>query len=209
LFFLKGLWFSMTHDGGAAGAELREVAQKVLRTLEDWDDAEERYHAAKPDGRAWADNPSSIGAGLVRSQIEGAQESLRSLTAGLRAALREPPPQEEAINRPDLDEQRWKVIEEALTTKDLTSDLSRLAAIGAVVNSRTPLTAEEIAESHELLGDELTPTAASARLREPQELKTSVNDVGDTVCEHGTAMDVHCCGCHSGFLFDSRKCTCF
>lgn len=24
----------------------------------------------------------------------------------------------------------------------------------------------------------------------------------DVVCEHGTAMDVHCCGCHSGFLFD-------
>jgi hypothetical protein len=22
------------------------------------------------------------------------------------------------------------------------------------------------------------------------------------VCEHGTAMDVHCCNCHSGFVFD-------
>lgn len=32
---------------------------------------------------------------------------------------------------------------------------------------------------------------------------------GDWVCEHGTASDVHCCGCHSGFLFDSRKCVCF
>lgn len=31
----------------------------------------------------------------------------------------------------------------------------------------------------------------------------------DVVCEHGAAMDVHCCGCHSGFLFDSRKCVCF
>jgi hypothetical protein len=27
-------------------------------------------------------------------------------------------------------------------------------------------------------------------------------------CEHGTAMDVHCCGCHSGFLFDTQSCTC-
>lgn len=24
----------------------------------------------------------------------------------------------------------------------------------------------------------------------------------DHVCEHGTAMDVHCCHCHSGFIFD-------
>lgn len=30
----------------------------------------------------------------------------------------------------------------------------------------------------------------------------------DIVCEHGTAMDVHCCGCHSGFLFDLESCTC-
>jgi hypothetical protein len=31
---------------------------------------------------------------------------------------------------------------------------------------------------------------------------------GDWVCEHGTALDVHCCGCHSGFLFDFAACTC-
>jgi hypothetical protein len=31
----------------------------------------------------------------------------------------------------------------------------------------------------------------------------------DPTCEHGVAWDVHCCGCHSGFLFDSRKCVCF
>ncbi len=29
----------------------------------------------------------------------------------------------------------------------------------------------------------------------------------DVVCEHGTAMDVHCCNCHSGFIFDfSHEC---
>lgn len=27
-------------------------------------------------------------------------------------------------------------------------------------------------------------------------------------CQHGVALDVHCCGCHSGFLFDAAKCTC-
>lgn len=27
-------------------------------------------------------------------------------------------------------------------------------------------------------------------------------DRGDHVCQHGTALDVHCCNCHSGFIFD-------
>jgi hypothetical protein len=27
-------------------------------------------------------------------------------------------------------------------------------------------------------------------------------------CVHGTAWDVHCCGCHSGFLFDISSCSC-
>lgn len=30
----------------------------------------------------------------------------------------------------------------------------------------------------------------------------------DLVCKHGVAMDVHCCGCHSGFLFDAATCVC-
>ena len=30
----------------------------------------------------------------------------------------------------------------------------------------------------------------------------------DPTCEHGTALDVHCCGCHSGFLFDIAACHC-
>jgi hypothetical protein len=32
---------------------------------------------------------------------------------------------------------------------------------------------------------------------------TPVASEVEVVCEHGTAMDVHCCDCHSGFLFDS------
>jgi len=31
---------------------------------------------------------------------------------------------------------------------------------------------------------------------------------GEFVCEHGTAVDVHCCNCHSGFLFDPESCIC-
>jgi hypothetical protein len=30
------------------------------------------------------------------------------------------------------------------------------------------------------------------------------NDTPDVVCEHGVAMDVHCCHCHSGFIFDKN-----
>jgi hypothetical protein len=30
----------------------------------------------------------------------------------------------------------------------------------------------------------------------------------DAVCEHGTALDVHCCNCHSGFLFSPEQCVC-
>jgi hypothetical protein len=35
------------------------------------------------------------------------------------------------------------------------------------------------------------------------------DDVGDVVCEHGTAIDVHCCNCHGGFLFDHKECVCY
>lgn len=38
----------------------------------------------------------------------------------------------------------------------------------------------------------------------PQCVPTYIDDV----CEHGTALNVHCCGCHSGFLFDMETCTC-
>lgn len=37
----------------------------------------------------------------------------------------------------------------------------------------------------------------------PQQWKSA-----DQVCSHGVAMDVHCCGCHSGFLFDPDSCVC-
>ncbi len=30
----------------------------------------------------------------------------------------------------------------------------------------------------------------------------------EAVCKHGVAMDLHCCGCHSGFLFDASTCMC-
>lgn len=34
-------------------------------------------------------------------------------------------------------------------------------------------------------------------------MKVSIHpDTGDHVCEHGMAVDVHCCNCHNGFIFD-------
>lgn len=30
----------------------------------------------------------------------------------------------------------------------------------------------------------------------------------DEACQHGTALDVHCCNCHGGFLFDVDACVC-
>lgn len=43
-------------------------------------------------------------------------------------------------------------------------------------------------------------TASDAAKPEPKWPQPAAN--GDWVCEHGTAMDVHCCNCHSGFIFD-------
>jgi hypothetical protein len=39
-------------------------------------------------------------------------------------------------------------------------------------------------------------------------MKPVQNESGEWTCEHGTAMDVHCCNCHSGFLFDIDACVC-
>ncbi len=33
-------------------------------------------------------------------------------------------------------------------------------------------------------------------------IESAVDAFGDHVCKHGTALDVHCCNCHSGFIFD-------
>lgn len=31
---------------------------------------------------------------------------------------------------------------------------------------------------------------------------TTEPTTGDVICQHSTAADVHCCNCHSGFIFD-------
>ena len=33
-------------------------------------------------------------------------------------------------------------------------------------------------------------------------------NAGEYVCAHGTAIDIHCCNCHSGFLFNVDTCVC-
>lgn len=46
------------------------------------------------------------------------------------------------------------------------------------------------------------------RIEPPPAKFTQAGPDADWVCEHGTAIDVHCCNCHSGFLFDSESCVC-
>lgn len=42
------------------------------------------------------------------------------------------------------------------------------------------------------------------------DLTVIVDERGDHVCQHGVAMDVHCCGCHNGFIFDrDHECSTF
>jgi hypothetical protein len=37
---------------------------------------------------------------------------------------------------------------------------------------------------------------------------SQADPAADVVCQHGTAIDVHCCNCHHGFLFDDSECQC-
>lgn len=58
----------------------------------------------------------------------------------------------------EADEQRWKLVEEAISTLSLYSDISRLAAISSIVQSRKPLTENEIAAAKRLFPQHaLTP----------------------------------------------------
>jgi hypothetical protein len=76
------------------------------------------------------------------------------------------------VYRPDLDESRWRTIEEALKTSDLPSDLSRLAAISSIVNSRKPLTEAAIARAHQLIRDGKLPGALLADPPAPASTET-------------------------------------
>ena len=44
--------------------------------------------------------------------------------------------------------------------------------------------------------------ALASPLSAPPQEPTGDSPQADVTCEHGTAMDVHCCNCHSGFIFD-------
>jgi hypothetical protein len=55
---------------------------------------------------------------------------------------------------------------------------------------------------------ETTPDCYDYVRRTYPQWTTTNEHSGDVVCEHGTAIDVHCCNCHSGFLFDWKNCVC-
>lgn len=57
----------------------------------------------------------------------------------------------------------------------------------------------------------IRPTALGVKVLRAEEQRRAPGieaTDADVVCEHGTAMDVHCCNCHSGFLFTPSQCVC-
>lgn len=54
------------------------------------------------------------------------------------------------VSQPELDEARWQMVAEAITTKDLPTDWAKLCAIWSVVESRRPLTAAETQRGQEI-----------------------------------------------------------
>jgi hypothetical protein len=87
--------------------------------------------------------------------------------------------------------------------KQWRSDAARFADDPNVPSAATMLTsmhADELEAALLASPADLPPTEAPSRYTK--------NDIGDMVCEHGTAADVHCCNCHSGFLFDIDSCEC-
>ena len=50
--------------------------------------------------------------------------------------------------------------------------------------------------------DSRTASSDGGRAQDRAEPQWHIDHAGDYVCEHGTAIDVHCCNCHSGFRFD-------
>jgi DNA (cytosine-5)-methyltransferase 1 len=101
--------------------------------------------------------------------------------------------------RPALDEPTrvgniLKAIRVASETEKLTYDLERARARAAAL-------AQEL---REMKAQGSLGTAAGANTEQSAPRRSN-----EPTCEHGVAWDVHCCGCHSGFIFDSRKCVCF
>lgn len=57
---------------------------------------------------------------------------------------------------------------------------------------------------NDLSRGENQPLSETAELpqRPLEDVRATAPETKDIVCKHGTAMDVHCCNCHSGFIFD-------
>lgn len=54
--------------------------------------------------------------------------------------------------------------------------------------------------------DEMEQKAEETRVDGPTAIPgqraTAAESEAEPTCEHGAALDVHCCNCHSGFIFD-------
>jgi hypothetical protein len=77
--------------------------------------------------------------------------------------------------------------------------LARRATNGWACYAKREIEHREIASLHQ----EISKLAAAVRAGGVPRPQFNKNEgTGDMVCEHGTAADVHCCNCHSGFIFD-------
>ena len=45
-------------------------------------------------------------------------------------------------------------------------------------------------------------------MRRKDDPEFAIDKDGNWMCKHGVSSDIHCCNCHSGFLFFPDNCVC-
>jgi hypothetical protein len=142
-------------------------------------------------------------------------DPIRQVIAKLRAQAEFHRP--ERIDHHDPPEYTWKEIREL---SDLLAEAAD--AIEALAAGPRPQAAVEdlrglVSEASEIMtivyAGNFPAGIESFLIRADRALKATppappATQTEDIVCRHGTAMDVHCCNCHSGFLFDIDSCVC-
>jgi hypothetical protein len=187
------LWSRFTEIGGGRcyiKANLDDLAVEILRAI---DDAQ-----AAPEAPVSPDNSADYHRGIYKSRccstlkanpyiFDSCPTCGRNLgwEHAARPVRPEPHPTEETQMERELPRRCYL---------DLQTPAE--AAIRAAIDAVEALPADVRAVT--LLGDALGCVADFVDGIPPE----------DAVCEHGTAMDVHCCNCHGGFLFDSASCVC-
>jgi hypothetical protein len=48
----------------------------------------------------------------------------------------------------------------------------------------------------------------NVKLNEPWTPVYHLSDAGYKICQHGVDIEIHCCNCHNGVLFNPEYCVC-